>query len=163
MTPLFALEMSLLQPYLPYAVGFGVAMGLSSILWLISRRSRGLKAPPRTKKVESSEQESDDTYANRRSSSRRDGAPVRVILSSPSFRGQMESGWVIDRSTGGLRIAVSRPLVVGSILQVRAENAPNTIPWVGVVIRSCREEGTHHEIGCSFESTPPWNVLLLFG
>lgn len=159
---LFALELGSLQTYLPYAVGCGVAVGLTSVLWLL-RRPRGLVAPPMPKTVESSSQDSDDTYANRRSSSRRDGVPVRVILSSPSFRGQMEAGWVLDRSTGGLRIAVSKPLPVGSVLQVRAENAPTTIPWVGVVIRSCRDEGPHHEIGCSFETTPPWNVLLLFG
>lgn len=163
MSPLFALELASMQGYLPYAVGCGVAVGLTSVVWLIMRRPRGLAVPPAPKQNDNSSQDGDDTYANRRSSSRRDGVPVRVILSSPQFRGQMEAGWVLDRSTGGLRIAVSQAMAVGSMLQVRAENAPDTIPWVTLVIRSCRDEGAHHEIGCSFETTPPWNVLLLFG
>jgi hypothetical protein len=161
MTVLLANEWSGL---VPFGVGFGVAVALSSTLWLISRRPRIVAGPPKPKSDSAALSDSDDdTYANRRSSSRREGPPVRVILSSPAFRGQMETGWVMDRSTGGLRIAINKPLAAGSVLQVRAENAPDTIPWTSVVIRSCRDEGPHHEIGCSFEQTPPWNVLLLFG
>ncbi len=32
-----------------------------------------------------------------------------------------------------------------------------------LVVRSCRKNGEFYEIGCEFEKTPPWNVLLLFG
>jgi hypothetical protein len=163
MMPLFANELLLFKAYLPYIVGCGVAVALSSAVFFYVRRPRGLALPPIPKLVDALPQEDDETYANRRSSNRRDGTPVPVILSSPAFRGQMETGWVIDRSTGGLRIAMTTPIAVGSVLQVRAENAPNTIPWISVVIRSCRDEGKHHEVGCSFEQTPPWNVLLLFG
>ncbi len=156
---LFAFE---LQEILPYAVGVVFALALMVVFFM--RRPRGLAEPPPVKSGSASrDAEDDETYANRRSASRRDGQPVRVTLSSPQFRGQMESGWVLDRSTGGLRIAVSQPIAVDSLVQVRAENAPNTIPWVTIIIRSCRDEGAHHEIGCSFETTPPWNVLLLFG
>ena len=163
MSPLFAIELATFQPYLPYAVGAGVALIFTSLLWYFTRRPRALSLPPLPKNTEDWDQPTDDTYANRRSSSRRDGTPVRVTLSSPAFRGQMELGWVLDRSTGGLRIAVTQALAIGSVVQVRAENAPNTIPWVTLIIRSCRDEGAHHEVGCSFEETPPWNVLLLFG
>ena len=164
MSPFFALELTPFQPYLPYAVGFGVALGLSLVVWFFfMRRPRHLAEPPLPKLTDNPIEDSDDTYANRRSSNRRDGPPVRVVLSSPAFRGQMETGWVLDRSTGGLRIAMSKPLAIGSVLQARAENAPTTIPWITVIIRSCRDEGKHHEIGCAFEETPPWNVLLLFG
>jgi len=51
----------------------------------------------------------------------------------------------------------------GGTMQVRAHNAPDTTPWVTVVIRSCRNTGKHFEVGCEFDQTPPWNVLLLFG
>lgn len=152
-----------LQPYLPFIVGFGVALVLSALWYILSRRRNQQFGPPIVAAPKDREQPSDDTYANRRSSSRREGSPVRVILSSPAFRGQMEHGWVLDRSTGGLRIAISQPMPVGSVLQVRAENAPNTIPWVTVTVRSCRNERDRHEIGCAFDTTPPWNVLLLFG
>ena len=35
--------------------------------------------------------------------------------------------------------------------------------WVAVVVRNCKPTGTLFELGCEFEATPPWNVLLLFG
>lgn len=155
-----AVDFAQFQPYLPIAVGFGVAIAL--LMLLLQSRSRGLPAPP-PKPTGTLSDTNDETYANRRSASRRDGQPVRVLVSSPSFRGEMEQGWVLDRSTGGLRIAVSRPLPPGAIIQVRADNAPDTVPWTSVIVRSCRDEGKHHEIGCEFETTPPWNVLLLFG
>jgi len=54
-------------------------------------------------------------------------------------------------------------MVVGGTMLVRADNAPDTIPWVTVIIRSCRQVGNHYEVGCEFDKTPPWHVLLLFG
>jgi hypothetical protein len=51
----------------------------------------------------------------------------------------------------------------GTTLQVKAVNAPDTIGFVTVIVRSCRKNGDHFEVGCEFEKTPPWNVLLLFG
>ena len=45
----------------------------------------------------------------------------------------------------------------------RAEAAPVGSPWVGVVVRHCRNRGDHFLIGCQFHTTPPWGVLLLFG
>jgi len=103
------------------------------------------------------------SYADRRGAVRRDGAPVRVLLSSTTFRNGVNDGYVVDRSTGGLRILIQSALAPGSTLQVRAANAPDTVGFVTVIVRSCRKNGDHFELGCEFEKTPPWNVLLLFG
>jgi hypothetical protein len=105
----------------------------------------------------------EQSYADRRGAVRRDGPPVRVVLSSPTFRNGVADGFVTDRSTGGLRLAVPTAVAPGSTLGVRAVNAPDTIGFVSVIIRSCRKNGDHFEVGCEFEKTPPWNVLLLFG
>jgi hypothetical protein len=86
-----------------------------------------------------------------------------VLLLSPSFRNSLDSGFVLDRSTGGLRILTQTSMAAGSSLQVKAANAPDTIGFVTVIVRSCRKNGNHFEIGCEFVRTPPWNVLLLFG
>ena len=48
-------------------------------------------------------------------------------------------------------------------LQVKAKHAPDNTPFVTVLVRSCRPNDDHFELGCEFEKTPPWNVLLLFG
>ncbi len=105
----------------------------------------------------------EQSYADRRGTVRRDGAPVRVLLSSTTFRNGVNDGYVVDRSTGGLRILIQTALAPGSTLQVKAVNAPDTVGFVTLLVRSCRKTGDHFELGCEFEKTPPWNVLLLFG
>ena len=105
----------------------------------------------------------EQSYADRRGSARRGGAPVRVTLSAPSFRNSVTDGFVVDRSTGGLRIATQSAMAPGSTMQVRAVNAPDNIGFVTVIVRNCKKSGDFFEIGCEFEKTPPWNVLLLFG
>ena len=89
--------------------------------------------------------------------------PVPVILASPTFRNGVSDGLVVDRSTGGLKIIMRMAMVPGSLMQARAANAPDTVGFVGLVIRSCRPDGDQYLVGCEFEKTPPWNVLLLFG
>ncbi len=105
----------------------------------------------------------EQSYADRRGAVRRDGAPVRVLLSSTTFRNGVHDGYVVDRSTGGLRILMQSAMAPGSTLQVKAINAPDTVGFVTVIVRSCRKQTDHFELGCEFEKTPPWNVLLLFG
>ena len=105
----------------------------------------------------------EQSYADRRGAVRREGTVVRVVLAAPTFRNGVGEGFVLDRSTGGLKINVATPLEPGTNVQVRAVNAPESIGFIGVVVRSCRKTGEFYEVGCEFEKTPPWNVLLLFG
>jgi hypothetical protein len=103
------------------------------------------------------------SLAERRGAIRREGAPVEVLVSSPTIKNGISNGYVLDRSTGGLRLAVAEAVAPGSILQVKAAHAPDTTPWVVILVRSCRPNQKHFELGVEFEKTPPWNVLLLFG
>jgi len=100
---------------------------------------------------------------DRRSALRRGGNPVAILISDAEARAKPSSGWVIDRSTGGLCLSVSEPVVEGTILSVRTSNAPETIPWVQLEVKNCRAVGGEYELGCQFVRTPPWSVLLLFG
>jgi hypothetical protein len=105
----------------------------------------------------------EQSYADRRGAVRREGQPVRVVLGSPTFRNGVCDGYVLDRSTGGLRIAVQTAIAPGTPVQVRAADAPDTVEFVTIIIRSCRKNDDYYELGCEFEKTPPWNILLLFG
>jgi len=163
--------LALLQNNLLVTVGGCVAVLILSLLFLrLRRRSRRLEAATLAAIGGSSTDDKalnwappEQSYADRRGSVRRVGAPVRVSLSSPNFRNRVNDGYVVDRSTGGLRIILQGALAPGSTLQVRAVNAPDTIGFVTVIVRSCRKTGDHFELGCEFENSPPWNVLLLFG
>jgi hypothetical protein len=101
--------------------------------------------------------------AERRSSLRRGGNPVAVLISDARARSEPVPGWVVDRSTGGLCLSVSDKLTPGTVLSVRTANAPEAIPWVQVEVKNCREAGSAYEVGCQFVRTPPWSVMLLFG
>lgn len=164
---------------LPVVIGGAVAMIVLTAVCIITRQRRlseierlaraAVAASSSGNAAPSAEQKAlqwdppEHSYADRRGAIRREGTLVRVLLAAPNFRNGLGEGFVLDRSTGGLRITVTTPLVPGSTMQVRAANAPETIGFVGVVIRSCRQNGEFYEIGCEFEKTPPWNVLLLFG
>lgn len=159
-------DLASLYEYLPLMTGFAAtaAVGLAASLWGRQRSRRRKLAPPPTLPtgLDDDWQPGETAAADRRTSVRREGAPVKVFLSCPA-RPDIQDAWVMDRSTGGLRVAVPAPLPAESFVQVRAANAPDTVPWVGLVVRSCKPVGEHFELGCAFEQTPPWNVLLLFG
>jgi hypothetical protein len=144
------------------AVGLLVGLGILGFFTLRKRKPKGIRVP-RDRAEDRDWEDHEYSFANRRASVRRDGLPVQVNLTSPTLRGGRNGGYVLDRSTGGLRVAVTAAIPAGTVLQVRADNAPDTVPWVGILVRSCRDTGPYFELGCEFEKTPPWNILLLFG
>jgi hypothetical protein len=161
---------------LPIAVGGFVAFLVLTFLTLNAAFGRRRKtildaaklaanakaAPPLTEKALNWDPP-EHTYADRRGAIRREGQPVRVVLASPTFRNGICDAYVIDRSTGGLRIAVQTAIAPGLTLQVRALDAPEGVEFVAIIVRSCRKNTDYFELGCEFEKTPPWNILLLFG
>src|SRR5262249_50697902 len=62
--------------------------------------------------------------SEKRRALRRKGVPVPVLVNHAAKPGDTELAWVMDRSTGGLRLIFNRPLPKGDELSVRAENAP---------------------------------------
>ncbi|HET6575851.1 MAG TPA: hypothetical protein VFG68_19775 [Fimbriiglobus sp.] len=170
-SPPFALNLEPLLPYWP-VLGIAGAVGVFILVVLSVRRlrapARDLPSPaaylgPEGRLLDSVWQLDSRSYSDRRGAVRRDGHPVGVLVSSPTLRNGVESGFVLDRSTGGLRVALNVAVAAGIALQVKAEHAPETTPWVTVIVRNCRHAGQHYELGCEFDKTPPWNVLLLFG
>ncbi len=99
---------------------------------------------------------------DRRSDTRRKGNPVEVDLSDPSGRINPLSGWVHDRSRGGVALTVQVEIPPGTILNARPRVNHNTYS-VQLEVRSCRATRDGYLLGCQFLQAPPWNVLLLFG
>ena len=158
---------------LPYAVGGFVAISVLLFLGLNAAFRRREPLDPDKLATANANAVTDEkalswepagqSYADRRGAVRREGQPVRVLLASTTFRNGACDGYVIDRSTGGLKIVSQSAVAPGSTLQVRAVDAPDTVGFVTLIVRSCRKTDDHYELGCEFEKTPPWNVLLLFG
>ncbi|QVL34310.1 PilZ domain-containing protein [Telmatocola sphagniphila] len=99
----------------------------------------------------------------KRKSVRRGGVPTPISVVDPLQARRPMDAYVLDRSTGGIRIAIQKAIPIGSTAQVRPQNCSEEVPWIPIVVRNCREIGDYFEIGCQFEKELPWNLLLLFG
>jgi hypothetical protein len=100
---------------------------------------------------------------DRRSSLRRGGKPVKVLLSDPEAVESPLVCWVIDRSRGGLGLVSPQLLPVGAVREIRAAHAPDDTPPIRVEVCTCRRRGHRWKAGCKFTAEIPWITLLLFG
>ncbi len=99
----------------------------------------------------------------RRRSIRRSGVPTSVHITDPKKARKTVEAFVLDRSSGGVRLAAEKPVPAGSKVQIRATTAQPESPWVVINVRSCREVGDYFELGCQFDEELPWHLLLMFG
>jgi PilZ domain len=104
-------------------------------------------------------------HDERRRSIRRAGlpSPIYLIDARPVKKARPLEAYVLDRSTGGLRLAVEQPVGVGSHLLARPSHAPADFEWVKLVVRNCREVGDYFELGCQFETELELSRMLMFG
>jgi hypothetical protein len=103
-------------------------------------------------------------HDERRRSIRRTGLPTPIVVLDPKGRrGEAAEAYVLDRSSGGMRLALEKPCGVGTVLLTRPAHAPDDFKWVKVTVKSCREVGDYFELGCQFESELELSRLLMFG
>src|SRR5262245_19571614 len=105
----------------------------------------------------------DDKATERRASLRRRSREVRVFVSHEQAGVPAVEVLVLDRSNGGLCIALPQEMPVGAVLAVRACDAAETTPWVQAEVRYNRAQANTWEHGCAFVNAPTWGVLLQFG
>jgi hypothetical protein len=98
-----------------------------------------------------------------RGTPRRKGNPVGIDITDAQAKGEPFHAVVVNRSAGGLCLETDRPIEVATIVSLRVVNAPVTVPWIQVQIRSCRPEVNNWILGCQFVKPPPWSIMLLFG
>jgi len=144
------------------AGGLVSALAFVLFLWTRTAREEGeetVAVAPTTKRdpfVHGSTSE-------RRTSLRRKGTQVEVGLRDVDGRSELGTGWVIDRSMGGICLAVNDEFDAGHTLHVRPLKGSQTVPWTTVEVRSCRRKDGRWELGCQFVRQPTWNVMMLFG
>ncbi len=146
-------------------IGFGTA-GLAFVVGWTTLRRRGAATAAAATAVPSKpggDPFTDGPANDRRSSTRRGGHPVTVQLADPDEKAPAQSGWVVDRSVGGLCLMVPQPVPIGSFWKVRPADAPRTTPPVLVEIRTCVSAGAEWKLNCRFDKTPSYAVLLMFG
>ncbi len=109
--------LTMVRENLPVAVGGTVAVLVLSFLAVQQARRRRVIDPatlvpsspapaPAGVQAAAAWAPPEQSYADRRGAIRREGSPVHVLLSSSSLRNGVNDGYVVDRSTGGLRIVM---------------------------------------------------------
>jgi hypothetical protein len=153
--------LGLLSDYWPVLlIGFGV----SGVAYFIGRSlSRG-PSPDTTKSANLSALENIEVEnaRDRRANTRRKGNEIEVQIYDKAGAVETRTAWVIDRSLGGLCLMTEQEIPEGTMLNVRPRSNQPTFS-VSVEVRSCRHTRDGWKIGCQFQQTPPWNVLMLFG
>lgn len=103
------------------------------------------------------------TTAERRSAPRRKGNPISVYITNGSPASEAIEGWVMDRSTGGLRLLVDEAMTPGTLLNVRPVKALAHFPWIQVRVKNCFPERKSWSLGCQFLHKMTWEDLQHFG
>jgi hypothetical protein len=99
----------------------------------------------------------------RRTSLRRRGAPVEVLVAAKEPGQEPAKGVVLDRSRGGLCLSLGQPAASGTTLRVRVASLADEMEWVQLEVRHCRRRDERWLAGCKFVENLPWTVVLLFG
>jgi hypothetical protein len=103
------------------------------------------------------------TTQERRANPRRKGNPVSVFISNGSAPSEPMQGWVLDRSTGGIRLLVDDPIEAGTVLNIRPVKVHAAFPWVQVKVKNCYPERKSWCIGCQFIRKLSWEDMQHFG
>jgi eukaryotic-like serine/threonine-protein kinase len=99
----------------------------------------------------------------RRKATRRAGNPVPVRVTPVHGQGEPLSGWVLDRSLGGLGLLVDEALEVGTVMNVVAGSGTLVSRPIPVRIVYCTALKTNWRVGCQFQETLSHGDLRLFG
>jgi hypothetical protein len=152
--------------WLPATVGFLCGCLTTLFIQTALRRAPGpLSVPPAqddpAKKTGRQALATMGPSAEKRGTVRRSGNAIPIFIQDGN--GGQKRGFVVDRSAGGIGLALDYSVPLGTTIRVRPVKAPDTAPWVDVQVKSCRAEGLEFELGCQFLTVPPFNVMLLFG
>ena len=118
-----------------------VMVVLAASAYFISRR---FSSPP--------EQPTEKRPSSRFVSRRRLGSLLRVSVTwvtAPNVP-RPTSGWILDRSKGGLRLTVGATVEPGTRLRVRPCNAPESNLGTLLQVRECRKDGGCWILDCRF-------------
>jgi hypothetical protein len=128
-----------------------------------ARRPAPPPPPPAAKKPAPHDPFVYGSATEKRTAHRRSGNSVEVLLIDAQRQTSPVTGLVLDRSLGGLCLLVNHEIRPGTVLGVRPATAGESVHWLDIEVRSCRQTREGWELGCQFQKAPAWGVLLLFG
>ncbi|HEV3203182.1 MAG TPA: PilZ domain-containing protein [Gemmataceae bacterium] len=149
----------------PASVAIGGVFAFWVFFWTrdFIRRRKAAALPSPKRDDPSSDPFTHGNTRERRKSVRRRGNQLEVMISDSCGKTLPYRGIVLDRSVGGLRLAVDDLISVGNIISVRPSHVATIVPWIQVEICHCRKKDNGWELGCQFLHPPPSTILWMFG
>lgn len=143
--------------HLAIAVGAGICIGVLALFAGKSMLSPQSKAPS---------DNPSEVYLHqteKRLAHRRQGRMIDLAITDIDRHEQPIKGWIIDRSTGGVKFWAEKNWEVGSLLCIRVAHLADAMPWIEVRVKHCKQSQKGWELGCQFLQPLTWNILLAFG
>ena len=102
-----------------------------------------------------------DSSLERRGTIRREGIWLKVFLIDTQAPDGLLVGHAIDYHSRGLGLLLFREVAVGQSFAARFAHAPDTVPWIKVVVSYCQQlDKTTWKVGCRSAEGALWNPLL---
>lgn len=153
------------EPTLWITLCIGICVSFLALSF-VERILRPAKAPApepvKNKNKNTAEFRQQADPSNRRMTERRSGNAIKILLTDQAMKSTYEQGWVVDRSLGGLRLAVRNEESPGVILSVRVAEQ-GSMPWIEVRVIHCMPSKNGYEIGCEFIRPTHSNWHMMFG
>jgi hypothetical protein len=99
----------------------------------------------------------------KRSSPRRKANMQPVLITNGDPKAPPFEGWLVDRSAGGMRLVVKRPVAEGAFVSVRTARASISSSWLKLEVRNSKSDNGTTHLGCRFVLKPSLEELQQFG
>lgn len=119
--------------------------------------------PPAAEMTEDEQPEVVENVPDRKNSFHRSGNPIPVLIAATAEDDEALSGWVVERSMGGMTLLLDQELPLGT--QVRVRNARKTCTrsaWNVVTVKKVEGVGSSFKLICRFTQQPSWEAIQQF-
>ena len=143
----------------------GAGVGVFSLLFCSRLAQRPVKRPDAGPEpnVPGHDLFKEGSPQEQRCAARRKGRNIGVDFASRDENEGNWTGYVLDRSLVGLRLASERKVEIGTIVKVRVSEHAQFMPWLDIEVKRCGQMPSGWELGCQFVHPPTYNLLLAFG
>jgi len=93
----------------------------------------------------------------------RSGNPIPVLIAVTGVDEDATSGWVVERSLGGMTLMLDQEVPLGTQVRVRnARPACTRSSWTAATVKQIHPVGSSFKLVCRFVEKPSWEQMQQF-
>jgi hypothetical protein len=127
---------------------------IAVVLCFVSGSSRENQEPSRKRTLPSShvfhDRHAQPSEQGKRAEARIACDPVEVFIFAVSEPADTLTGYILNRSWGGVLVSTPQPFAQGTILRLHTPHNPKDLNWVHVEVRHCYQKEDQCLVGCKF-------------